>query len=130
VDAGKIKERVMNVPRQLELFADGARAVAVAAQRPMLQRTEADLQAKLDTARARLHEIVVLGTKTWLAVETLRGLQAETWRRREVRLHIQVLERLRQEQRRREVGGTSRCEEIRKRRQKSSGSRRSFCLAK
>jgi hypothetical protein len=48
----------------------------------------------------RLHEIVILGMKTWLRAETLRGLrQAEAWRRREVRLHFQLLERFRDEQR-------------------------------
>jgi hypothetical protein len=49
----------------------------------------------------RLHEIVILGMKTWLLPETLKGGQAEAWRRREVRLHFQVLERFREEQRRR-----------------------------
>jgi hypothetical protein len=43
-------------PRQLELFSDGARAIA-AAKRPKPPRpTEADLQARLDAARQRLHE--------------------------------------------------------------------------
>jgi hypothetical protein len=49
--------------RQLELFADGARAVA-ARKRPQPTRpTEADLQAKLDAARGRLRELVVFGMK-------------------------------------------------------------------
>jgi hypothetical protein len=40
--------------------------------------------------------------KSWLQAETLKGLrQAEAWRREEVRLHFQVLERFREEQRRR-----------------------------
>jgi hypothetical protein len=87
----------MNGARQLELFSDGAWAVAAARQPPESSRpTEADLQAKLDAARARLHEIVILGMKTWLPAETLKGLrQAEAWRRREVRLHFQMLERFR-----------------------------------
>ena len=85
--------------RQLELFSDGARAVA-AARRPTPPRpTEADLQARLDAARMRLHEIVILGMKTWLLPETLKGLrQAEAWSRGEVRLHFQVLKRFREEQ--------------------------------
>ena len=86
-------------PRQLELFSDGARAIA-AAKRPKPPRpTEADLQARLDAARRRL-----LRMKTWIREETRRGLrEAEEWRRGEVRLHFQVLERFREEERRREA---------------------------
>jgi hypothetical protein len=89
-------------PRQLELFSDGARAVA-AAKRPKPPRpTEADLQARLDAARQRLHEIVILRMKTWIREETRRGLrEAEDWRRERVRFHFEVLERFREEQRRR-----------------------------
>jgi hypothetical protein len=50
----------MNDPRQLELFADGARAVGGAAHKSPRPSTEAGLQAKLDAARIRLHEIVIL----------------------------------------------------------------------
>jgi len=74
-------------PRQLELFSDVARAVA---SRPRSKRskpprpTDAELQAKLDAARARLHEIVILRMKTWLPAVTLKRLEdAEQWRRRE-----------------------------------------------
>jgi hypothetical protein len=64
--------------------------------------TEADLQARLDVARQRLHEIVILRMKTWIREETRRGLRdAERWRRERVRLHFQVLERFCEEQRRR-----------------------------
>jgi hypothetical protein len=83
-------------PRQLELFPDGARAVA--ARRPSKpdRPTEADLQARLDAARQTLHEIVILRMKTWLPEETLRGLQwAEAFRREQVRVHYRVLERFR-----------------------------------
>jgi hypothetical protein len=88
-------------PRQLELFADGARAIT-AAKRPQPPKpTEADLQAKLDAARARLRELVVFGMKTWLPAATLHRLRdAEQWRRREVRLHFRMLKRFRDEQRR------------------------------
>src|ERR1700733_12277856 len=73
--------------RQLELFSDGARAVAAHRRPNPAQPTEADLQARLDAARMRLHEIVILGMKTWLPEETLAGLrEAEVWRRGEVRL--------------------------------------------
>jgi hypothetical protein len=88
--------------RQLDLFTDGARAVGVAARKPAPRPTEADLQAKLDAARARLREIVVLRMKTWLPSVTLQRLQdAEQWRRREVRMHFNMLKRFRGEQRRR-----------------------------
>jgi hypothetical protein len=61
------------------------------------------IQAKLDGARMRLREIVVFGMKTWLPSVTLQRLQdAEQWRRREVRMHFRMLERLREEQQRRQ----------------------------
>jgi hypothetical protein len=91
-------------PLQLELFSDGARAVAAAKRPPRPRPIEADLQARLDAARQRLHEIVILRMKTWIREETLKGLRdAEDWRRGEVRLHFHVLERFREEQRRREA---------------------------
>jgi hypothetical protein len=88
-------------PRQLELFSDGARAVA-AAKPPLRPRpTEADLQARLDAARMRLHEIVILRMKTWIREETRRGLRdAEDWRRERVRLHHRILEDFRAQQHR------------------------------
>jgi hypothetical protein len=89
-------------PRQLELFSDCARPVAVRKRPQPPKLTEADLQAKLDAARARLRELVVFGMKTWLPPVTLQRLQdAEQWRRREVRMHFRMLERLREERRRR-----------------------------
>jgi hypothetical protein len=43
--------------------------------------------------------------KTWLPAETLGRLrEAEAWRRGEVRLHFQVLECFREEERRRGAG--------------------------
>jgi hypothetical protein len=58
--------------------------------------TEADLQARLEAARPRLHEVVVLRMKSWLPAETLKGLQwAEAFRRQQVRLRYRVLEDLR-----------------------------------
>jgi hypothetical protein len=84
--------------RQLDLFADGARAVAFQPRRRPPKPTEADLQAGLDAARARLHEIVILRMKTWLPAVTLQRLEdAEQWRRREVRMHFNMLKRLREE---------------------------------
>jgi hypothetical protein len=87
--------------RQLELFADGARAVA-AVKPPPPRLAETDVQARLDAARMRLRELVVFGMRTWLSSEALKRLRdAEEWRRGEVRLHFQVLARFREEQRRR-----------------------------
>jgi hypothetical protein len=84
-------------PRQLELFSDGARAVATH-QRAKPPPTEADLQARLDAARMRLHEIVILGMKTSLPEETRQGLrQAETFRREQVRVHFRALEQFRRD---------------------------------
>ena len=93
------------LPKQLELFSDSARAVAAAKRPPRPRPTEADLQARLDAARALLHEIVILEMKTWLPEETLKGLrEAEAWRRERVRLHHRILEGFREEQRRRRAG--------------------------
>jgi hypothetical protein len=50
----------------------------------------------------RLREIVILRMKTWIREETRRGLrEAEDWRRARVRFHFEVLERFREEKRRR-----------------------------
>jgi hypothetical protein len=88
--------------RQLELFSDGARAVAAAKRPKPPKPTEADLQARLEAARQRLQEIVILRMKTWAPEETRRGLrEAEAWRRERVRFHFEVLERFREQQRQR-----------------------------
>jgi hypothetical protein len=92
----------MKDQRQLELFSDGVPTVAARKRPRAPQPSEADLQAKLDAARVRLRELVVFGMKTWLPAVTLQRLRdAEQWRRREVRMHYRMLERLRDEQRRR-----------------------------
>jgi hypothetical protein len=87
----------MTVSRQLELFAGPARTVAVlgiprSEFRP--QPTEADVQAKLDAARQRLHEIVILRLNEDLdARGDAEGMrQAETFRREQVRMHFCLLE--------------------------------------
>jgi hypothetical protein len=83
-------------PRQLELFSDGARAVAARRPSKPALPTEADLHARLDAARMRLHEIVILRMKTWLPDETLKALwQAEAFRREQVRMHFRILESFR-----------------------------------
>jgi hypothetical protein len=61
--------------------------------------TEADLQARLDAARMRVREIVMLRMKSWLSQEARDGLlDAEDWRRDRVN---RILEDFREEQRRR-----------------------------
>jgi hypothetical protein len=83
-------------PRQLELFSDDARAVAAPGSSKPAPPNEAGLQAKLDAARMRIHEIVVLRMKTWLPEETLKGLcEVEVIRREQVRMHFQILEHVR-----------------------------------
>jgi hypothetical protein len=62
-------------PRQLELFSDGARAVAARKRPQPPNPTEADLRSKLDAARMRLRELVVFGMKTWLPAATLPSLR-------------------------------------------------------
>jgi hypothetical protein len=85
---------VNNQDRQLELFSDGARALAARRSSKPSRLTEADLQARLDAARQRLHEIVILRMKTWLPAETLKGLrEAEMCWREQVRVHYRILER-------------------------------------
>jgi hypothetical protein len=79
-------------PRQLELFSDGARAIAASRRAKPPRPTEADLQARLYAARIRLHEVVILRMKTWLPEETLKGLrEAEKFRREQVRAHFRAL---------------------------------------
>jgi hypothetical protein len=81
-------------PRQLELFADGARTIAAVQRRRSPTLTEADLQAKLEAARMRLRELVVFGMKARLPAATLHRLRdAEQWRPREV-LFVTRLDKL------------------------------------
>jgi hypothetical protein len=54
----------MKKPQQRELLSDGARAVAAAKRPKPPKPTEADLQARLDAARSRLHQIVILRMNT------------------------------------------------------------------
>jgi hypothetical protein len=94
----------MRKPRQLELFSDGARAVAAGrAPRPP-QLDEARLQAKLDGARQRLREIIILRMKTWLSEGARMELrETERWAREQVRVHHRILERCRAGQRQRQT---------------------------
>jgi hypothetical protein len=86
-------------PRQLELFSDGAKPLARRRPSKPALPSEAELQARLDAARMRLHEIVILRMMTWLSVETQKGLrEAETIRREQVRMHFRILACFRGEQ--------------------------------
>jgi hypothetical protein len=88
--------------------AEKGRVVSVRTDGPALHHHTA---SRARIIAMRLHEMVVLQMKSWLPAETLKGLrQAEKWRREEVRLHFQVLERFREEQRRDRANGTSPCE--------------------
>jgi hypothetical protein len=100
--------------RQLELFTDGARAVA-ALQRPKPPRpTEADLLAKLHGARIRLREIVILRMKTWLPPETRGKLrEAEAWRRGRFGCVTASWSAFARSSTSAEPSGTSRCEALR-----------------
>ena len=93
----------MRKPLQLELFRDGARAIAAAKQRPKPAKIdEARLQARLDGARQRLRQFVIFGLMTWLPEETRKGLpEAERWAREQVRVHYRLLEHFRAKQQRR-----------------------------
>jgi hypothetical protein len=63
--------------------------------------TEEHLQAKLDAARQRLRQIVVLGLKSWLPEETRKELaKIEGYARGQVRVHHRILDRLRAKRRR------------------------------
>jgi hypothetical protein len=86
--------------RQLELLADGARDLSAAKLRNPPPLDEARLQMKLDGARQRLRELVVLGMKPSVSEETRQRLrEAESWTREQVRLHFRTLERFRKQQR-------------------------------
>jgi hypothetical protein len=65
-------------------FSDGAHAVA-ARQR--------DLLARLNAARMRPHEIVILRMKTWLPEELKGPREAELFRGEQVGMHFRILER-------------------------------------
>jgi hypothetical protein len=66
--------------------------VVATARMPLPRPTEPELQAKLDDARFRLHEIVILRMKTWLPEATLKELQwAEAFRREQVRVRFRLL---------------------------------------
>jgi hypothetical protein len=87
--------------RQLELFGDGARAIAAAKTVTRTLPDESRLQAKLDDARRRLREILILGMKTWLPQQTRKELrETEGSARKQVMLHLRVLEDFRERRRR------------------------------
>jgi hypothetical protein len=90
----------MKSPAQLDLFADVPRGVRPgrSPKRPPLN--EARLEMKLAGARQRVRHLIVLGMRPGLSAamrEAVRRLEGST--RAEVRVHIRVLERFREQQR-------------------------------
>jgi hypothetical protein len=83
------------------MMAERRAMARVSSLRPPTHRGPPRPTSKLDAARVRLREIVILRMKTGIPEETRRGLrEAEAWWRGEVRLHFQVLERFRERLRR------------------------------
>jgi hypothetical protein len=82
-------------PSSLTAFADQYRLI----ERQMKDHLHSGRPpARLDAARMRLHEIVILRMKTWLPAETLERLrQAEGWRRGEVRVRHHIMKRFRED---------------------------------
>ena len=76
--------------QQLELFADGARAIAARAKpRPPDQ---ARLQAKLAAARLRVRSLIVLGMNPAVPEELREKVrEAERWTREQVRVLHEML---------------------------------------
>jgi hypothetical protein len=85
-------------PKRLDLFADVPRGVGSRPKRPPLD--EARLEMKLAGARQRVRNLIVLGMRPGLSAEmreVVRRLETST--RAEVRVHIRVLGRFREQQR-------------------------------
>jgi hypothetical protein len=89
----------MKSPAQLDLFADAPRGIgARRPKRPPLD--EARLEMKLAGARQRVRNLIVLGMNPGVSGETREAVhKMERWTRAEVRVHIRVLERFREQQR-------------------------------
>jgi hypothetical protein len=91
----------MKSPAQLDLFADVPRGVGPRPKWPPLD--EARLEMKLAGARQRVRNLIVLGMSPGVSGETREAVhKMERWTRAEVRVHIRVLERFREQQRRRQ----------------------------
>jgi hypothetical protein len=72
---------------QLELFSDGARAVAAAKRPKPLPLDGARLQATLAAARQRVRSLVVLGMNPAVPEELREKVrEAERWTRAQIRL--------------------------------------------
>ena len=85
-----------HAPGQLELFSDGARAIAAAKTVTRPLPDESRLQAKLDDARQRLRNLVIIGLRPGLSEEMRASVRkVESWTRAEVRVHFGMLEHVR-----------------------------------
>jgi hypothetical protein len=89
----------MKSPAQLDLFANVPRGMdARRPKRPPLD--EARLKMKLAGARQRVRNLIVLGMNPGVSGEMREAVhKMERWTRAEVRVHIRVLERFREQQR-------------------------------
>jgi len=78
-------------PQQLELFADGPRAIAAAKTVTRPLPDESRLQGKLDDARQRLRNLVIMGLRPGLSEETRASVRkVESWTRAEVKVHFRM----------------------------------------
>jgi hypothetical protein len=90
----------MKSPTQSDLFADAPRGAAPSGRPKRPPLDEARLELKLAGARQRVRNLIVLGMRPGLSAgmrEIVRGLERSS--RVEVRVHIRVLERFREQQR-------------------------------
>jgi hypothetical protein len=84
-------------PQQLELFTDGARAIAAAKRVTRPLPDELGLQAKLDDARQRLRNLVIIGLRPGLSEEMRASVRkVESWTRAELKVHFRLLENVRE----------------------------------
>jgi hypothetical protein len=87
-------------PKQLDLFADVPHGVRRRGRPKRPPLDEARLEMKLAGARQRVRNLIVLGMNPGVSGETREAVRKmETWTRAEVRVHIRVLERFREQQR-------------------------------
>jgi hypothetical protein len=83
-------------PQQLELFTDGARAIAAAKTVTRPLPDESRFQAKLDDARQRLRNLVIIGLRPGLSEEMRASVRkVESWTRSELKVHFRMLEHVR-----------------------------------
>jgi hypothetical protein len=82
----------------LDLFADAPRAAGPGGRPKRPSLDEARLEMKLAGARQRVRNLIVLGMNPGVSGETREAVhKMETWTRAEVRVHVRVLERFREQ---------------------------------